>query len=177
MAKSEAVQSWKLEILDSGGGDRGESVHGGRMNMPEDCELGRQDRLRRELPPRASYTARLSVDYGSAFCPGSTTSSAFVLDITPPTGTHRAVGPVVLSYRRLADDHVDGQRHIEVAKIESWTHGYQRSRRPSFMSSSAKWPDNQVVWNGKGINGDMVQSAENYPVVAKVLDEFGNTGS
>jgi hypothetical protein len=45
-----------------------------------------------------------------------------------------------------------------------------------FKSFSAKWPDNQAVWDGKGTNGDMVQSAEDYPVVAKVQDEFGLTG-
>jgi outer membrane protein OmpA-like peptidoglycan-associated protein len=34
-----------------------------------------------------------------------------------------------------------------------------------------------AVWDGKGTNGDMVQSAEDYPVVAKIRDQFGNIGT
>jgi len=45
-----------------------------------------------------------------------------------------------------------------------------------FMAFEAKWPNKNAVWNGKSIKGDLVQSAEDYPVVAMVRDEFGNAG-
>jgi outer membrane protein OmpA-like peptidoglycan-associated protein len=32
------------------------------------------------------------------------------------------------------------------------------------------------VWDGKGFAGDLVQSAEDYPVVANVRNQFGNVG-
>ena len=45
-----------------------------------------------------------------------------------------------------------------------------------FRTFTAKWPSQDAVWDGKGIRGDLVESAEDYPVVAKVRDEFGNVG-
>jgi hypothetical protein len=45
-----------------------------------------------------------------------------------------------------------------------------------FQSFSGKWPSAATAWDGKGANGQMVESAEDYPVVARVRDEFGNTG-
>jgi flagellar motor protein MotB len=46
-----------------------------------------------------------------------------------------------------------------------------------FRSFTGKWPADSSVWDGKGINGDMVQSAEDYPVVAKIRDQFGIIGT
>ena len=46
-----------------------------------------------------------------------------------------------------------------------------------FRSFSAKWPASTAVWNGKSTRGEMVQSAEDYPVVAKMRDQFGNIGN
>jgi hypothetical protein len=45
-----------------------------------------------------------------------------------------------------------------------------------FKSFDGKWPANQAVWDGKGVAGDMVQSAEDYAVRATVRDQFGNVG-
>jgi hypothetical protein len=45
-----------------------------------------------------------------------------------------------------------------------------------FKTFEGKWPTNKVAWDGKGIKGDLVVSAEDYPIVAKLRDEFGNVG-
>ena len=45
-----------------------------------------------------------------------------------------------------------------------------------FQTFEAKWPTKTAVWNGKGLNGDLVVSAEDYPVLVKVRDEYGNVG-
>jgi hypothetical protein len=45
-----------------------------------------------------------------------------------------------------------------------------------FPTFEAKWPSNIVIWDGKGFNGDLVLSADDYPIVVKVRDEFGNVG-
>ncbi len=44
-----------------------------------------------------------------------------------------------------------------------------------FKSFEGKWPNTQAVWDGKGISGDLVDSAEDYAVAATVRDEFGNS--
>ena len=38
------------------------------------------------------------------------------------------------------------------------------------------WPINNVTWDGTSSDGDLVQSIEDYPVIVKVRDEFGNIG-
>jgi hypothetical protein len=43
-----------------------------------------------------------------------------------------------------------------------------------FKSFEGRWPNNKAVWDGKGISGLMVESAEDYTVTATVRDEFGN---
>ncbi len=45
-----------------------------------------------------------------------------------------------------------------------------------FRTFEAKWPSKSAIWDGKGFNKDSVLSAEDYPVVVKVRDEFGNVG-
>jgi hypothetical protein len=45
-----------------------------------------------------------------------------------------------------------------------------------FRSFDSKWPAKRAVWDGKGFKGDFVLSAEDYPVLVKVRDEFGNVG-
>ena len=45
-----------------------------------------------------------------------------------------------------------------------------------FKTFNARWPDSRAVWDGKGLSGQMVESAEDYPVTVKVRDEFGNVG-
>jgi len=46
-----------------------------------------------------------------------------------------------------------------------------------FRSFVGKWPAQTAVWDGKSARGVMVQSAEDYIVVAKIRDQFGNVGS
>ncbi|MGO9271455.1 MAG: OmpA family protein, partial [Terriglobia bacterium] len=173
-AKNDAVQSWKLEIQDSGGANQ-KVFTGDGSNTPDTVSWdGKTDSG--GMAAEGSYTAKLSVDYGSAYLPGSTTSSAFVLDITPPSGTIVLSDPLFSPIEGSPTITLTVNATSNVAKIESWTMDINDPEDHLFKSFGAKWPDNQVVWDGKGTNGDMVQSAENYPVVAKVLDEFGNTG-
>ena len=173
-AQNEAVQSWKLEILDSSVADQ-KVFTGDGSNLPDTVSWdGKTDAG--AMAAEGSYTAKLSVDYGSAYFPGTTTSSAFVLDITPPSGSIALSEPLFSPIEGSPTITLTVKASSKTAKIDSWTMDINEPEGHLFKSFSAKWPDNQAVWDGKGTNGDMVQSAEDYPVVAKVLDEFGNTG-
>jgi outer membrane protein OmpA-like peptidoglycan-associated protein len=46
-----------------------------------------------------------------------------------------------------------------------------------FRTFTGKWPTDTAVWNGRNPGGELVQSAEDYPVVAKIRDQFGNVGT
>jgi flagellar hook assembly protein FlgD len=173
-AKNDAVQSWKLEIQDSSGANQ-KSFGGDGSNLPATVSWdGMTDSG--GIAAEGSYAAKLSVDYGSAYLPGSTTSSTFVLDVTPPWGTIALSDPLFSPIEGSSTITLTVNATSNVAKIDSWTMDINSPEGSLFKSFNDKWPANEAVWDGKGASGDMVESAEDYPVVAKVQDEFGLTG-
>jgi outer membrane protein OmpA-like peptidoglycan-associated protein len=118
------------------------------------------------------------VDYGSSFGAGTARSATFVLAVTPPTGTI-SLSTSLYSPMESADTitltlAAAGSGR---AGIDSWTMDIYDPGGNVFRSFSAKWPANTAVWNGRSAGGELVQSAEDYPVVAKVRDQFGNVGT
>jgi hypothetical protein len=73
-------------------------------------------------------------------------SSPFILDLTALSGSIKSPQPLF-------------------SPIES---------SPTLTITVDASSNNAVVWDGKGISGQMVESAENYTVSATVRDEFGN---
>lgn len=170
----ESVSSWKVEILDSQKTAQKTFNVIGSAPPATVSWNGKSDSG--IMAPEGTYTARLSVEYGSAFKPGSTTSAPFVLDLTPPTGS------VTLS--DLLFSPIEGSPTITltvdakstVARIDSWRMEIYDPENHLFRTFEAKWPSKSAIWDGKGFNKDSVLSAEDYPVVVKVRDEFGNVG-
>ena len=171
---SDSVQSWKLEIVDSNGSTQ-KVFTGNGSNLPDMMSWdGKNDAG--VLAAEGSYTARLSVDYGSAYAPGTTTSSAFALDLTPPTGTIALSSPLFSPIEESPTITLTINASSRLAKIDSWRMEINDPDNHLFKAFTGKWPSNKAVWDGKGIKGDMVESAEDYPVVARVRDEFGLVG-
>ena len=171
---AKSARSWKLEILDSSQNVQ-RTLRQDGPNLPRTVSWdGKSDAG--NLVPEAAYTARLSVDYGSAFKPGSATSRSFVLVTTPPTGF------VTLSDALFSP--MEGSSNITLnvnassprAKIDSWRMEIYDPEYHLFQAFTEKWPVKSEVWNGKGFKGDLVLSAEDYPVSVKVRDEYGNVG-
>jgi flagellar hook assembly protein FlgD len=170
----EAVVSWKLEILDSGQKAQ-KTLSGDGSNLSRTLSWdGKSDSG--TLAQEGNYTARLSVEYGSAFKPGTTTSTPFVLDITPPTGSITLSDPLFspIEASPTITLSVDASSHL--AKIDSWRMEIYDPENHLFRSFDSKWPTKSTVWDGKGFKGDLVLSAEDYPVLVRVRDEFGNVG-
>ena len=172
--KSEAVKTWTLDILDESGNVT-KSFSGVASNMPATVSWdGMNDSG--SMAPEGKYTARLSVDYGGAFTAGTTTSDSFVLDITPPTGSITLSEPLFSPIEGSPTITLTVDASSRTAKIDSWRMEINDPENHLFRAFEAKWPDKDAVWNGKGMKGDLVQSAEDYPVVAMVRDEYGNAG-
>ena len=170
----DSVKSWKLEIMDSNEGVQ-RVFTGDGTNPPQAVSWdGKNDAG--VLAPEGSYTARLSVDYGNAYAPGTTASSPFVLDITPPSGSISLSAPLFSPIEGSPTITLTVNASSHLAKIDSWRMEIYDPANHLFRTFSARWPSQDAVWDGKGIKGDMVESAEDYPVVAKVRDEFGNVG-
>jgi outer membrane protein OmpA-like peptidoglycan-associated protein/flagellar hook assembly protein FlgD len=172
--KSEAVKSWKLEILDANG-TVVKTFSGGSSNMSATISWDGKDDSGM-MSPEGKYSARLSVDYGGVYAANSATSEGFVLDITPPTGSITLSEPLFSPIEGSPTITLTVEASSRTAKIDSWRMEIDDPENHLFKAFEAKWPTNQAVWNGKGTNGDLVQSAEDYPAVAMVRDEYGNVG-
>jgi hypothetical protein len=171
---SSSVTTWKATIVDSSGGTQ-KTWSGDGSNRPDhltwDGKTGGGD-----IAPEGAYTAALAVNYGSAFTPATATSASFLLDVTPPTGTISLSSPLFSPIESSDRITLTLAASSKVAKIDSWTMDIYDPGGSVFRSFSAKWPAAAAVWDGKSSMREMVQSAEDYPVVAKVRDQFGNVG-
>jgi outer membrane protein OmpA-like peptidoglycan-associated protein len=169
-----AVKSWKLTIDHP---DRGtqKSWSGDGNNLPK-LETWEGETDAGGTAPDGAYTAGLAVDYGPTADPVRVTSRSFVLDITPPTGSIALSVPLFSPIESSDTVTLSVKATSPTASIDGWSMDIYDPGNNVFKSFSGKWPVAQAVWNGKGTSGEMVLSAEDYPVTVKVRDEFGNQG-
>ena len=169
-----ASNSWKLEIVDSHQLVQ-KTFSGKGDNQPANISWnGKNDAG--ALAAEGMYTARLSVDYGTAFSPGTASSTPFVLDITPPSGSITLSDPLFSPIEASPTITLNVNASSPVAKIDSWRMEIYDPANHLFQTFTALWQAPNAVWDGRGFRGDLVQSAEDYPVVVKVRDEYGNVG-
>jgi len=170
-----AVVLWNVTISTPGAG-RQKTYSGSGSEQPASLVWdGKSDRG--AMSPEGVYTATLSVDFGTAFAPGTATSQSFVLDLTPPTGTISLSSALFSPIESSDTINLKLAASSKLAKIDSWTMDIYDPGGNVFRSFTKKWPSDTAVWDGKGTKGEMVQSAEDYPVVAKIRDQFGNIGT
>ena len=170
-----AVVSWKVSISTPGSGTQ-KTYSGDGSNLPSTVVWdGMSDGG--TMSPEGIYTAKLAVDYGTAFGPGTATSQPIILDVSPPTGTISLSDPLFSPIESSPTISLKVSVSSKLAKIDSWTMDIYDPGGNVFRSFTNKWPADTAVWDGKGTSGEMVQSAEDYPVVAKIRDQFGNVGT
>jgi hypothetical protein len=172
-AKSKSVKSWKVQIVGSSGVQR--SFSGSGSKLPSTLSWD-GTKASGGPAPEGRYTATLSVDYGEAYKAGSASSKAFVLDRTPPTATI-GLNPQLFAPIDPSDTlAISLDAHSPLAKIDSWEIEIFDPVGNLFKTFSGKGPSASLQWDGKGINGDLVVSAAEYPVTVKIRDEYGNSG-
>ena len=169
-----SVASWKVEILDSKQVVQ-KGFSGDGANLPPSVSWDGKNNAGKPAE-EGMYTARLSVDYGSSFSAGSATSTSFVLDTTPPTGSITLSDPLFSPIEGSPTITLSIDASSPVATIDSWKMEIYDPEYHLFRTFDAKWESRSAVWDGKGFKGDLVRSAEDYAVVVKVRDEFGNVG-
>jgi OmpA family len=168
----QAVKSWKVEILKADQviktilGDSTTLLSSvswdGKKN---DGKLANED----------FYTAALSIDFGKVFKPVTVKSDSFALDLTAPFGSIILSQPLFSPIESNPTLAIKIDASSNVAKMDTWSMKIYDPAGNLFKSFDGKWPINKVEWDGKGITGVMVESAEDYPVLATVRDEFGNS--
>ena len=127
--------------------------------------------------PDGNYEAVLSIDYGRVYAKTATKSDTFALASTPPEGSV-SVSPALFSPGEAG---AAGSCSISLAAssrwaaIKDWNVDIYDPGGNVFRNFRGAWPAATLVWDGKNAKGDTVESAEDYPVVARVRDEFGNS--
>jgi len=169
-----AVKSWRL-VLESSHGVAQKTFVGDGKNLPAYLSWDGKDDSG-AYAPDDTYTAAMAVDYGATRASSMVKSSQFILDVTSPTGSLTLSQPLFSPIESSDTVALTVHASSPVAKIDSWSMNIYDPEGNLFKSFNARWPDSRAIWDGKGLSGQMVQSAEDYPVTVKVRDEFGNVG-
>ena len=128
------------------------------------------------VAPDGRYTAVLHIDYGRVYAEAAVESAPFSLVATPPTGK-LSISPDLFSPDGSgASDTVtiDLQADSRWAKINDWSVDILDPGGNPFASFKGDWPAKAIAWNGRNAKNELVESAEDYPVIAHVRDEYGN---
>lgn len=123
------------------------------------------------------YVASLTVTYEKPMEKGTASSTPFILDVSKPSATI-SFTPELFSPMEITDTiAIMINANKDLARIDSWTMDIFDPSWNLFATFGGKWPSNTVIWDGKGMNGEMVLSADTYPVIVRLRDEFGNVGT
>jgi flagellar hook assembly protein FlgD/outer membrane protein OmpA-like peptidoglycan-associated protein len=129
-----------------------------------------------KIAPDGVYTAVLTGLFIFGNRPTGT-SAPFILDTTPPDLTVSS-SPEFFS---PDNDGVDDEMTIRISAedktgINNWKLDilYPDKKRIFQSYSGEGTPTDRILWNGSSISGDMVESAEDYPVRMTAEDEVGN---
>jgi hypothetical protein len=167
--------SWKLTLRGPNGSSQ-KTWSGDRSSLPSMVTWdGRTEGG--AFAPDGTYVASLAVDYGTGSGVSTVTSSPFVLDVTPPSGSIALSDPLFSPIEASDTITLSVNASSPAAGIDSWSMNIYDPGGNLFTSFSSRWPQKQAVWDGKGLSGDMVQSAEDYVVKVTVRDEYGNVGT
>ena len=173
-ANPAAVHAWSVTVASDAAGTV-KTFTGAAGSLPASVAWDGRDEAGHDAAD-GTYAASLSVDYGHGATPSPVVSRPFVLDVTPPTGS------VALSEKLFSPEETSKTIDLTVdasspaAAIQSWSMNIVSPEGTVFRTFSGTWPQKTVTWDGKSSTGAFVESAENYPVQVKVMDEFGNVG-
>lgn len=173
----DAVASWTLTIVDQKK-SAVKTIKGEGTNLPDKLSWnGKSDSG--SLAAEGSYTAMLAVHYGGKFKIGLASSKTFVLDIAPPSVSF-APNPAKFAYAPSggpASISVTISVKPGIAKVASWGLEVFSKAGDQVKSFEGSMPAGPVEWDGKLDSGSYVETAQSYPAILTVSDEYGNKGS
>lgn len=169
----EDLEVYKIEVLDKD--KKVVKTFSGTKTIPEIIEWdGITDK--NSVAKDGFYTLKLSTIYRFGNRP-QVESAQFILDTTPPEMS-LAFEP---QYFSPDSDGVDDELSISVKSydlsgIKDWNINVltpDKNKNFYAISGTGK-PTEKFVWEGKGLTGDIVESAEDYPVKIYAVDNVGN---
>jgi len=169
--RPQSVKAWKIDILLNGKSIR--SFVGTSANLPSNISWdGRKSN--NLIADEGSYTASLAIDFGTSYIAVKVQSEPVVLALGSPVGDISLSESLYSPIESLPSIGISVSAASKMARMKNWSMRIYDPASNLFKSFEGEWPNTSVVWDGKGISGEMVESAEDYAVVVKVWDEFGN---
>ena len=169
---ADGIESWELSIQHADG-----TV--GRVFSGTDAFSQRGVRWNGRAPSgrvrEGVYTATFRVKYAKGDTPEATTT-AFVLDISPPE-VEVSLDPLPFSPDNdgLNDLLRIGLDVRDRTEVGPWRFEILGREDALFNEFSGRGnPADELIWDGRALNGELVESARDYPYVLTIADVLGN---
>jgi outer membrane protein OmpA-like peptidoglycan-associated protein/flagellar hook assembly protein FlgD len=172
----EGVKSWKLSMVDAATGEQ--KIIAGLAPVPASVTWDGKDKGGLKQAPDGLYAAVLQVEYFKGNL-STARSAAFRLAVAPPKVDIALLGlPFSPDNDGLNDELTIGLKIDDPIPIESWEIKIIDPEQHPFTSFAGKGaPSEKIIWNGTSTTGELVQSAEDYPLSFTIRDELGNVAT
>ncbi|HVO39188.1 MAG TPA: FlgD immunoglobulin-like domain containing protein, partial [Spirochaetia bacterium] len=172
----DGIRSWKLSMVNPAG--LAVKDFTGAAPVPQNVTWDGKDNTGKAMAPDGTYTAVLQVDYAKGNLAEARTP-AFILNASPPK-VDVTVGPLPFSPDNdgFNDELTIGLKVNDPSPTESWSIQILDPANHPFASFSGTGaPSEQIIWNGLSDKGELVESAEDYPMTLTIKDVLGNSAT
>ena len=170
---TDGVTSWNLSMVEASAGEQ--QVWSGTSPVPASVTWDGKDKTGLASAPDGLYTANLTVEYAKGNV-ATAKSTPFRLAVTPPKVDLALQGiPFSPDNDGVNDELTIGLKVDDPVAIDSWQITILDPEQHPFTSFAGKGaPSEKIIWNGTSSTGELVQSAEDYPMTFTIKDELGN---
>ncbi len=170
----DGVKGWKLSMADAATGEQ--KVFTGLAPVPAAVTWDGKDQSGLKTAPDGLYAAVLQVEYNKGNV-ATARSAAFRLAISPPKVEVNLEGlPFSPDNDGVNDELTIGLKVDDPIPIDSWSISIIDPEQHPFTSFAGKGaPSEKIIWNGTSATGELVQSAEDYPLSFTIKDVLGNS--
>ncbi len=171
----DGIKSWKVSMSSSAGTQK---EFAGSSPVPQSLVWDGKDASGTKLAPDGSYTAVLQVEYYKGNLAEARTAP-FLLNVAPPKVDIALQGlPFSPDNDGYNDELSIGLKVDGPSPISSWSFQILDPAEHPFASFSGKGaPSEKIIWNGASDTGELVESAEDYPLVFTIVDSLGNSST
>jgi flagellar hook assembly protein FlgD/outer membrane protein OmpA-like peptidoglycan-associated protein len=176
VALKDGVKAWKLSMTDAA--SKEQKVFTGQAPVPTSFTWDGKDSSGVSNAPDGLYTGVLEVDYFKGNVATARTA-AFRLAVSPPKVDLALEGlPFSPDNDGVNDELTINLKVDDPVPIDSWQITILDPENHPFTSFAGKGaPSEKIIWNGTSATGELVQSAEDYPMTFTIKDELGNAAT
>ncbi len=173
-ALNEGISAWSFDVVDSNEKTvKSWNSADGNLLVPETLEWN--GKLSDGNVAEGTFFGKLHIDYEKGNVVDAN-SSTFICSATPPQ-FDIITSPTYFSPDNDGNDDelfITLNRKNQLVQIQNWSFTIKDRNNNDFWKTSGKSSiSEQIIWDGRGSNGETVQSAEDYPYEFTVTDELG----